>query len=108
MSSFSLCQYRDILGKSGEGIHSYRLFGVAIADVVMTIIAAWLLWRFVFPKTHFLIILALFFLAGIILHKLFCVRTTIDSLLFGGGGGGVGVSDTPSDPVPFDGVFSPL
>jgi hypothetical protein len=64
------------------------------------------LWRFVFPKTHFLIILALFFLAGIILHKLFCVRTTIDSLLFGGGG--VGVSDTPSDPVPFDGVFSPL
>jgi len=103
-SSFSLCQYRDILGKAGEGIHSYRLFGVAIADVVMTIIAAWLIWRFIFPKTYFLVVLGVLFLAGILLHRLFCVKTTIDSLIFGGGN----VRVSGGDPAPFDGVFSPL
>jgi len=97
-SSFSLCQYRDVLGKAGEGIHSYRLFGVAIADVLMTIVAAALIWRFLFPKTHFLIVLAVLFILGVLLHRLFCVRTTIDKLIFGGG----------ASPVPFDGVFSPV
>ena len=39
----SLCQYKDILGKPGKGIHSYRVFGLAIADVIMTLIAAYVI-----------------------------------------------------------------
>ena len=75
-----LCKYKNALGIPGKGIHSYRLFGVAIADVIMTIIGA-LLLSFFF-KTKFLYTLITLFLLGIFLHIIFCVRTTIDKLLF--------------------------
>jgi uncharacterized membrane protein len=76
----SLCKYKNVLGVPGKGIHSYRVFGVAIADVVMTIVGAFLIsyfFKFSFVKT-----LLVLFLSGIVLHRLFCVRTTIDKLLF--------------------------
>ena len=76
----SLCKYKDILGKPGKGIHSYRFMGVAIVDVIMTIIGA-LLISFLIKKP-FLLVLIVLFVLGIILHHLFCVRTTIDKLLF--------------------------
>jgi hypothetical protein len=78
----NLCEYKNILGVPGKGIHSYRLFGVAIADVIMTIIVASLLSYFF--KFSFLKTLLILFLTGIVLHRLFCVRTTIDKLLFPG------------------------
>jgi hypothetical protein len=76
----SLCKYKDALGKPGEGIHSYRFMGVAIADVIMTIIGALIISFFI--KKSFLLVLIVLFILGIILHRLFCVRTTIDKLLF--------------------------
>ena len=54
--------------------------GVAIMDVIMTIIAAFLISYF-FKISFFYTSISLFVL-GIILHRLFCVRTTIDKLLF--------------------------
>jgi hypothetical protein len=74
------CQYKDILGKPNTGIHSYRIFNIAIADVLLTIIAAFLISYFF--KFNFLLTLFILFLSGIILHRLFCVRTTVDKLLF--------------------------
>ena len=38
-----LCKYKDIFGKVGEGLHSYRLFNIAIVDVISTIFVAYLL-----------------------------------------------------------------
>lgn len=29
----SLCEYKDIFGIPNEGVHSYRLFNIAIVDV---------------------------------------------------------------------------
>lgn len=76
-----LCQYKNLLGISGKGIHSYRIFNIAIADVIMTIIGAYLIsWGF---KLNFWLVLIILFLTGIILHHLFCVKTTIDKLIFG-------------------------
>jgi hypothetical protein len=77
-----LCQYKDILGKPGKGIHSYKIFNISIVDVLLTIIGAYIIYLF-FPKINYFIILILFFILGIILHKIFCVRTTIDKYLFG-------------------------
>jgi hypothetical protein len=74
-----LCRYKDILGIPGKGIHSYRIFNVAIMDVIMTVIASYIislifrisfLWSFVF-----------LFILGEILHYVFCVPTTIMKLL---------------------------
>jgi hypothetical protein len=75
-----LCKYKDALGIPGKGIHSYKIFGIAIADVVMTIIVAFFIsWITKFNFKYTLIIL---FLLGIILHRAFCVRTTVDKWLF--------------------------
>jgi len=75
------CPYKDIFGKVGEGAHSYRVANIAIVDVIMTIVAAFIL-HFLYPKYSVLSIAIVLFLLGIILHRLFCVRTTIDRLLF--------------------------
>ena len=77
-----LCQYKDILGKPGQGVHSYRIFNIAYVDVLFTIIGAYIIYLF-FPKINYFLILILLFILGIILHKIFCVRTTIDKFLFG-------------------------
>jgi hypothetical protein len=75
-----LCKYKNILGEPGKGIHSYRLFGVAVADVTMTVIAAALISYFL--KCSFILTFITLFILGIILHKMFCVKTTIDKMLF--------------------------
>ena len=76
----SLCKYKNALGIPNEGMHSYRFLGLAIVDVIMTIILAILISYFF--KISFLYTSISIFVLGIILHRLFCVRTTIDKLLF--------------------------
>ena len=75
-----LCKYKNALGVPGKGVHSYRLFGVAIADVIMTLVAS-LIVAYLF-KLPFLYVTIFAFVLGIILHRLFCVRTTVDKILF--------------------------
>jgi hypothetical protein len=76
------CKYKDLFGKPGQGIHSYRIFNIAILDVIITILGAVVI-KALMPKYNFIVILFLVFLSGIIVHRLFCVRTTVDKLLFG-------------------------
>jgi len=75
-----LCRYSTIFGEPNKGFHSVRLFNIAILDVVATIIGGYLLSRLF--KTSFLLTTVILFLLGILLHRLFCVRTTIDQSLF--------------------------
>jgi hypothetical protein len=70
----------DSLGVPNKGVHSYRFLGLAIVDVIMTIVLALLISYFC--KIPFIYTSISLFLLGIILHRLFCVRTTIDKLLF--------------------------
>lgn len=80
----SLCQYSELFGKPGEGLHSYRIFNIAIVDVLLTFLGAKLLEWYVMPSgTSYWFILIGFFILGIILHRVFCVQTTIDRLVFG-------------------------
>jgi hypothetical protein len=78
--SLGLCKYRNALGVPGKGAHSIRLGGVAVVDVLLTIVGAYIIAYF--ARTSFAWTAAGFFLLGIILHRMFCVRTTIDKLLF--------------------------
>ena len=71
-----------MFGKVGEGVHSYRIGNVAVLDVIMTCFFAFLINHLFFPKYHYFIILLVSFLLGVFMHRLFCVRTTIDKLLF--------------------------
>ena len=75
-----LCKYKDVLGKPETGVHKYRLFGIAIVDVTLTIIGSYLIA--IFFKWPILYTTFGLFILGIFLHRLFCVRTTIDNILF--------------------------
>ena len=74
-----LCKYKDSLGIPGEGVHTH-IFGVAWRDVVATIIGGFLI-ALVFKWNIGYTIIGLFIL-GILFHRLFCVRTTVDKILF--------------------------
>jgi len=76
----SLCKYNTIFGKPNEGLHSYRLFNIAVIDVFATVILAYIIHKL--TKYKFIYILLILFGLGIIFHRLFCVKTTIDKLLF--------------------------
>ena len=76
-----LCRYKNIFGEPNTGAHKYRLFDMAIVDVILTIVLAFAIHSYT-PKYKFLHILIILFILGIALHRLFCVRTTIDKLLF--------------------------
>ena len=75
------CEYKNIFGKVGQGVHSYRIANIAVVDVVATILVAFIIHYFI-PEYRMIYILFWLFILGIIIHRLFCVRTTIDRLLF--------------------------
>ena len=77
----SLCKYKDYFGEPGKGVHSYRIFNIAIVDVVMTLIGA-LIISYLSGIKFIWTALGLFIL-GILLHRIFCVKTTIDKAIFG-------------------------
>jgi len=77
----SLCKYSDIFGKPNEGIHSYRIFNIAIVDLILTVIVVIIL-SYMF-NLNFIYLLIIVLLLGIILHRVFCVKTTVDKLIFG-------------------------
>lgn len=81
MFGIDLCKYRYALGVPGQGIHSYRFMGVAIADVIMTILGA-IVIAWIFGWNVWLTMIG-FFALGIVMHHMFCVKTTMDTLLFG-------------------------
>lgn len=73
------CKYANFFGAPGTGAHAYRIFNVAIVDLLMTILAAKLVawyWAVSFLKT------TLAFLAlGVFFHYIFCVKTTFNTFL---------------------------
>ena len=80
---WKLCKYKNALGVPGKGIHSYRICNLAIVDIILTLLGARILQVLIFPESEYLYILGGLFLLSIILHRMFCVKTTIDKLIFG-------------------------
>lgn len=76
-----LCQYKNIFGKPNQGIHSYRIANIAIVDLILTIILAYIISQYM--NNSFIYVFMAIFITGILLHRLFCVNTTINQLIFG-------------------------
>lgn len=69
------CPFKDIFGKPGEGVHSYRIFGMAAVDWISTVLGALLLsWK---TETNFFIVFAGLVVLGEVLHWYFCVDTAV-------------------------------
>ena len=77
------CKYKDILGKPKTGLHSYRVFNVAIIDVLLTVLLAKFVQYYILEKYDFWVILICTFILGVIMHRIFCVKTSFDKLFFG-------------------------
>lgn len=77
---YSLCPYKNIFGESEQGFHKERIFGFALYDIIGTMIVGILIskyFKFDLFKTYLLLILFVIFI-----HKLFCVDTALNKLLF--------------------------
>lgn len=80
MATNPLCKYKDLFGKPYEGLRKYRIVGIAIMDTVVVLLIG-ILFSFM-TGAPLLPTLAVLFISGIIAHRLFCVRTGIDQILF--------------------------
>ena len=73
------CPFKDIFGKPGEGVHQYRIFGIAAVDLITTVLGAALIsWK---TDHNFLIVFACLFILGELLHWYFCVDTAVINFL---------------------------
>ena len=86
----SLCKYKNVFGEPNTGIHSIRIFNIAIFDVLATILVGIVLHKIIIvdllkmnDKIKLWMVLVVLFALGILLHKAFCVKTTVDKFLFG-------------------------
>ena len=76
------CEYKEIFGKPNEGAHSLRVLNIAIIDVILTFIVSYVIYK-LYPVYSYWKTTVFMFILGIILHRLFCVNTTINKLIFG-------------------------
>ena len=67
------CPYANILGEPNTGIHSIRLFDFAVVDIVLTILAAYIIAKNY--KIDFWYSLLGLFLLGEVLHYIFGVKS---------------------------------
>lgn len=81
MSVCPFAKYKHIFGVEKQGIHRFRLFDIAIVDVLGTILIAWLISHY--SRRPLWIVALCLFVLGIILHRLFCVNTTLNKIIFG-------------------------
>ncbi len=73
------CKHSNIFGEPEKGLHSYRVLNIAIIDVLVTIIISYIIHYY--TKVSFAYILLFLFILSIILHKIFCVKTTVNKFL---------------------------
>lgn len=76
----SLCPFKNAFGKLGTGIHSYRIMDIAVLDFGVTAIVAYIIS--LLSGIRFSYSFIGLFLSGILIHRLFCVRTTLDKFIF--------------------------
>lgn len=74
-------KFKNMFGEEGTGAHSIRFFNIAIVDVIFTIIGAFMISYFF--KINFWLVFLILMILAIILHRLFCVNTTINKMIFG-------------------------
>lgn len=79
-----LCQFKDIFGRPKEGAHKARIFGVAAADLSLTIalavfIGMWKKWSMKKTIVFFIGLMVV----SVLIHRAFCVKTTLTVKVFG-------------------------
>jgi hypothetical protein len=83
------CPYSTLLGIPGQGVHAARIFGLALNDTLMTLIAGVL--TALFFKINIITSILAWFVVGELLHYIFGVNTAFLKM--------IGITPCPSGPV---------
>ena len=67
------CPYANLFGEPNTGVHSIRVFGIAVVDTVLTVLAAYVIAKAY--KINFWYSFVGLFVLGEILHYLFGTKT---------------------------------
>ena len=67
------CPYANLFGEPNTGLHSIRLFGIAVVDTMLTILGAYVIAKAY--KINFWYSLLGLFILGEVLHYLFGTNT---------------------------------
>ena len=78
---FGLCKYKDIFGKAGDTTKP-RVLGVRILDIVIMVLFV-LAFSYI-TKNNIWKMFAFFLILMVFFHRIFCVRSATDKLLFSG------------------------
>lgn len=79
--SCSFAKYSNIFGEPKTGFHEFRILDVAVNDLLGTVVISGLIsYNYDFS---FLSVFLFFIVLGIAFHRLFCVNTTINKIIFG-------------------------
>lgn len=78
----TLAKYNQLFGEAGsrQGLRAFRILGISLMDVFVV-----LLFAYVFSLLNglsFWVNSGFMFVLGILVHRMFCVRTTVDRWLF--------------------------
>jgi hypothetical protein len=69
----------SIFGEPGKGIHSYRLFGLAAVDVILTIIFVIFIKQY--TDLDYIPLIIVVILSFVIIHKIFEVDTALNKAI---------------------------
>lgn len=70
-----LCKYKNLFGEPSQGLHKYKIFGIAIIDVLATVLLAWISHNYIYNQYSTFVWFIIWVLISIPVHKLFCVKT---------------------------------
>lgn len=75
-----LCEYKEIFGKPNEGFHEKRIFGLALWDVLGTIMI--IIFISMASDINIAVVSVGIIIFTIFIHKLFCVDTALNKKIF--------------------------
>ena len=76
-----LCEYKNIFGLPNEGFHKKRFLSMAFYDLLGTVLISMIISH-VFSY-NVIVVFVLLMIITILVHRLFCVNTTINKKIFG-------------------------
>ena len=72
----NFCRFKKVFGTPDKGVHSIRFGGVALFDLFLTVLVAYITyWLTDIPIT---LALVFWIIMGMFMHYLFCVKTSVD------------------------------
>ena len=80
----SLCEYKNLSGEPGTGIHTQRIFGFAAVDTLVTLFFGIFINHFL-PNSDLrsgVSVVVFLFTLSIIVHKIFCVESTLTKKVY--------------------------